>query len=175
MGNRYAYDEYGRSTYSFPSPTVTQPFGYASGYTDATGLIKFGTRYYDATLGRWTQDDPLGGQISDPRSLDPYVYAKDNPLNLVDPSGAVSFGEVLSAVESAERGCGKSASVTVSIAIASSLLGGPEVGAAEVAGSCVIGATGGILEAITGDSSAGLASDVASGFVDAANFVGNFV
>ena len=51
--NRYGYDPYGNVTTS--SATVSNPWSYASGYMDTTGLIKFGTRYYDSTTGRFTQ------------------------------------------------------------------------------------------------------------------------
>ena len=55
VADRYGYDPYGSRTYS--SGTVNNPFGYAGGYTDPTGLIKFGTRYYDPATSRWTQVD----------------------------------------------------------------------------------------------------------------------
>ena len=41
----------------------------------------FGARYYDATLGRWTQQDPSG------QDANPYAYAACNPANNVDPTG----------------------------------------------------------------------------------------
>jgi RHS repeat-associated protein len=53
----------------------------------STGLYKFGIRYYDATTGRWTQRDPVGGSLLEMVKVNPYVYAGDNPVNLVDPSG----------------------------------------------------------------------------------------
>jgi len=41
---------------------VTNPWKFAGGFLDSsTGLYKFGTRYDDPTLGRWTQQDPVGG------------------------------------------------------------------------------------------------------------------
>jgi RHS repeat-associated protein len=44
----------------------TNPWKFAAGYLDSsTGLYKFGTRYYDPTLGRWTQQDPVGGSLGD--------------------------------------------------------------------------------------------------------------
>jgi hypothetical protein len=54
-------------------------------------LYKFGTRYYDPTLGRWTQQDPVAGSLRDLNSANRYTYAGDDPVNAVDPSGRDCF------------------------------------------------------------------------------------
>ncbi len=56
----------------------------------STGLVKFGTRYYNPNLGRWTQQDPVAGSLGNPDSLNRYLYAKDDPVSVVDPSGKQS-------------------------------------------------------------------------------------
>ena len=82
----YQYDPYGNLTSSTGS--VTNPWRFAGGYFDSsTGLYKFGTRYYDAAIERWSQQDPLRGQLNDPTSLNRYLYAGDDPVNFTDPSG----------------------------------------------------------------------------------------
>jgi RHS repeat-associated protein len=82
---RYSYEPYGKPTFS---GTKTSDFQYASGYYDSqTKLVKFGARYYDPALGRWTQRDPLAGNLGDPRSLNRYAYAGCDPTNTVDPNG----------------------------------------------------------------------------------------
>ncbi len=78
----------------------TNPWRFASGYFDsATGFTKFGVRYYDATTGRWTQQDPKAGSVFDARSSNRYVYAKCDPVNVVDPGGKagwyITFGTCL--------------------------------------------------------------------------------
>ena len=60
-------------------------------YDSTTGLYKFGIRYYDPTLGRWTQQDPLGGSLFDPSTGNRYSYANNDPTNLTDPTGADSW------------------------------------------------------------------------------------
>jgi RHS repeat-associated protein len=86
VSDRYAYDPYGNVTAS--SGTVANPWQFAGGYYDAsTGLTKFGNRYYDSTSGHWTQADTLSGNLTNPQSLNRFVYAGDNPVNFVDPSG----------------------------------------------------------------------------------------
>ena len=54
---------------------------------DESGLYYFGARYYDPEIGRFITKDPDGGDVTDPQSLNPYGYVKNNPLNLVDPDG----------------------------------------------------------------------------------------
>jgi RHS repeat-associated protein len=44
-------------------------------------------RTYSSTLGRFTAVDPLNGDISNPQSLNRYVYALDDPINGADPAG----------------------------------------------------------------------------------------
>lgn len=53
------YDPFGITT-RIGSATANNPYTYASGQAQPTGLVKFGTRYYDPALGRWTQQDPIG-------------------------------------------------------------------------------------------------------------------
>jgi RHS repeat-associated protein len=80
VADRYGYDPYGNTTYK--TGTVANSLGYAGGYTDPTGLIKFGARYYDPSTARWTQVDPAATSMSSS-----YQYADSNPANETDPSG----------------------------------------------------------------------------------------
>ncbi|WP_416238179.1 RHS repeat-associated core domain-containing protein [Streptomyces mutabilis] len=68
---------------------VPQPYRYAGAYADPTGLYKMGHRYYDPTLGRFTQPDPSGQETN------PYLYAAGNPVNRTDPTGLFSFSDIL--------------------------------------------------------------------------------
>ncbi|MEK7806314.1 MAG: RHS repeat-associated core domain-containing protein, partial [Chloroflexota bacterium] len=52
-----------------------------------TGLVLFPARAYDPTLGRFLQPDPFVQDPADPQTLNRYSYVRNNPLNLVDPSG----------------------------------------------------------------------------------------
>ena len=92
----YAYDPYGatRAIGGGPSGEMNfasdNPYRYTGGYRDTeTGLYKLGARYYDPALGRFTQPDPTG---QDPH----YTYARNNPVNFVDPNGdcAAAYGSL---------------------------------------------------------------------------------
>jgi RHS repeat-associated protein len=104
VSDRYAYDPYGNVTAS--SGSVANPWQFAGGYYDAsTGLTKFGDRYYESNSGRWTQADTLAGNITDPQSLNRFVYAADDPVNLIDPSGADAWGAIVNFVEHKAISC----------------------------------------------------------------------
>jgi RHS repeat-associated protein len=83
------FDEFGNETDTLagtlPTGYVRIPFGFAGGlYDPDTGLVRFGARDYDASVGRWTEKDPIlfsGGQNNI------YVYTGNDPVNKGDPSG----------------------------------------------------------------------------------------
>ena len=69
VGNEtYQYDPYGQLIPRQPRSAAlcTNAWRFASGYYDvSTGLYKFGIRYYDPAIGRWTQRDPVGGSLQE--------------------------------------------------------------------------------------------------------------
>ncbi len=44
-------------------------------------------RFYGNAMGRWLSPDPLGGDISNPQSLNRYAYVGNDPVDFVDPFG----------------------------------------------------------------------------------------
>ncbi len=64
---------------------VPQPYRFAGGYQDPTGLYHYGARYYDPRIGRFTSPDPSG------QEKNPYLYAEGDPVNRIDPSGTLSL------------------------------------------------------------------------------------
>jgi RHS repeat-associated protein len=77
------YDVWGNIT-SDTNPGF-QPFGFAGGLYDAdTGLVHFGARDYDPTIGRWTTRDPLGFAGGDTNL---YGYVLQDPINGIDSLG----------------------------------------------------------------------------------------
>ncbi len=56
-----------------------------------TSLSYHDARYYNSSIGRFTSEDPsfltLGFNLSDPQSLNPYTYTRNNPIIYIDPTG----------------------------------------------------------------------------------------
>ncbi|HAV60902.1 MAG TPA: hypothetical protein DCY13_00870, partial [Verrucomicrobiales bacterium] len=90
----YHYDAYG-ILMNTPSGAVPNHYRYTGEQWDADlGLYYLRARFYDPQLGRfWTMDSYEGNQ-SDPLSLHKYLYAHGNPINRIDPSGHMSYGEL---------------------------------------------------------------------------------
>ncbi len=62
------------------------PQGFAGGLYDAeTGLVRFGARDYEPSIGRWTSKDPIRFDTGDAPNL--YLYVNGDPVNFIDPNG----------------------------------------------------------------------------------------
>ncbi|MDE3091956.1 MAG: RHS repeat-associated core domain-containing protein, partial [Chloroflexota bacterium] len=53
-------------------------------------LMYYGARYYDATIGRFTQPDSIIPNQFNPQSLNRYAYVRNNPVRYTDPAGHFS-------------------------------------------------------------------------------------
>ncbi len=83
VANAYGYDSYGRLLSI--SELFVQPYAYTGRELDAeSGLYYYRARYYDAQVGRFLSEDPLGFE-GDDKNL--YRYVLNNPVNFVDPLG----------------------------------------------------------------------------------------
>ena len=61
-------------------------------YDPNLGQYYLRARYYNPATGRFTQMDAWMGVDSDPITLNKYVYANVDPVNMVDPSGYFAGG-----------------------------------------------------------------------------------
>jgi RHS repeat-associated protein len=88
----YGYDTWGRTvSHTGTASTVMQ---YVGQVTDAlTGLIYLRARYYDPATAVFLSIDPLVV-----RTLSPYLYVANNPLNAWDPTGLINWGLTLGAI-----------------------------------------------------------------------------
>lgn len=87
MAQTYTYDSFGNTTNS--SGSLTNFFRYTSREFDTeTNLYYYRARYYEPSTGRFDSEDLVrfrGG-------VDFYVYAKNQPIMLRDPSGRAAWG-----------------------------------------------------------------------------------
>jgi RHS repeat-associated protein len=67
-----------------------------------TALTPF--RVFSPNIGRWHSPDPLGGDVTNPQSLNRYAYVLNNPMTLTDPLGLGS--EECSQSNEGEGDCG---------------------------------------------------------------------
>ncbi|WP_088833833.1 RHS repeat domain-containing protein [Paenibacillus tyrfis] len=84
--NQYTYDIWGNPL--TVSEQIEQPFRYSGEYWDnRTNLQFLRARWYDPSVGRFITQDPLEGQLHNPRSLNLYTYVLNNPLRYKDSTG----------------------------------------------------------------------------------------
>ena len=78
------YEPFGRATSTASAPTR---YAFTGRERDGDDLYYYRARYYDPGLARFLSEDPLGLTAG----LNPYVYAFNDPINLVDPSGLRTY------------------------------------------------------------------------------------
>ncbi|MFD3440191.1 RHS repeat-associated core domain-containing protein [Streptomyces sp. NPDC058685] len=82
--NSYSYSPRGVQR-AGTSEQVPQPYRFAGGFQDPTGLYHYAARYYDPNIGRFTSPDPSG------QEKNPYLYAEGDPVNRIDATGLLSL------------------------------------------------------------------------------------
>lgn len=78
------YEPFGRTASTASPPTR---YGFTGRERDGDDLYYYRARYYDPGLARFISEDPLGLTAG----INPYVYAFNDPINLVDPSGLRTY------------------------------------------------------------------------------------
>ncbi|MFT9497617.1 RHS repeat-associated core domain-containing protein [Anaerosolibacter sp.] len=70
---------------------IMSPYNYhgitGKEYDAKAGLMHYSSRWYDPSVGRFTQPDTYKGEIGQPQLSHPYVYVGNNPINRIDPTG----------------------------------------------------------------------------------------
>jgi RHS repeat-associated protein len=80
-----SYQPYGQNN---GTPTGTEEYEFTGKpVSQTTGLYYYGARWYDPSTGRFISQDPIKGKLSNPQTLNPYVYVVDCPTVLTDPTG----------------------------------------------------------------------------------------
>ena len=90
-----AYDAFGKplfSAYLSELKARYNIFAYTGyQYDDTTGLMYAQARYYMPEVGRFISGEAYKGAITNPQSLNWYVYCGNNPIKYVDPSGNMNY------------------------------------------------------------------------------------
>ncbi len=93
LANQYRYKPFGTDDSGFPQGTVTNSVRFAARELDnETGMYYVRSRYYDPQTGRFISEDPIGLE----GGINLYVYARNNPVNFVDPTGERCWTEAIS-------------------------------------------------------------------------------
>ena len=93
----YDYDGFGEMLSS--SGSSTNNYLYTGEQFDGdAGFYYLRARYYDQSSGRFLGMDPYGGSMHEPMTLHRYLYAGDNPVMNVDPSGEMSIGSLMAGI-----------------------------------------------------------------------------
>jgi RHS repeat-associated protein len=94
--DRFDYEAFGRTYRRDGGSDVSFLFG-GEQLDSSVGLYYLRARYLDPSNGRFLSSDPFSGIISEPLSLNKYLYAHANPVNLVDPTGRYATAKDTSA------------------------------------------------------------------------------
>ena len=94
--DRYSYDAFG-ALRSRAGGTVNAYLYRAQEYDATDDLYNLRARRYDADTGRFLSRDPIFGAARMPQTLNPYLYALNDPVNRWDPSGKAFLADCAAA------------------------------------------------------------------------------
>lgn len=86
---RYRYDAWGNILQE--TATVNQPFRFASYFYEPDAKLYYlANRWYSPSIGRFLSPDPILPTSVAPQEWNAYAYAKNDPVNRIDPMGLQS-------------------------------------------------------------------------------------
>ena len=94
----YAYDPFGKELDSSDTDS-DNPFrflGEFGGYTESEALVFLRNRFYAPDMGRFLTRDPAGAAFDNTQLLNLYLYASNNPVTFIDPTGLSAIADNLS-------------------------------------------------------------------------------
>jgi len=90
----YEYDAFGNS-WTDSGNTPNEFLYQGEEYDSDLGLYDLRARYMNPMTGRFLSRDPEDGDFSAPAKLHKYLYASDDPVNNIDPSGREAFANTI--------------------------------------------------------------------------------
>ena len=93
----YYYDAFG-VTLATEGSTENDYLFTGEQYDAGLGNYYLRARYYDSSVGRFTQQDTWMGRSYDPKSLHKYLYTHSAPVNFIDPTGYFSLSSIGAAI-----------------------------------------------------------------------------
>lgn len=99
LANQYVYTPFGTKTGE--TETLSNDFEFVGKYGvmhEDNNLLFMRARFYEQNTGRFLSKDPIVGEFNSPQSLHHYIYAANNPLVNIDPSGLYDWGLLASGV-----------------------------------------------------------------------------
>lgn len=90
LQTQYTYEPFGVTTQT--GLISTSSYKFTGREDDGSGLTYYRARYYHPRLQRFIAEDPIGFLGGD---VNLYAYVRNNPVNLVDPSGELALAGAL--------------------------------------------------------------------------------
>jgi len=81
------YKAWGEERYSSGNSSTNYTYTGQYSYASDFGLMYYGARWYDDTLGRFSSADTIIPGTGNPQAWDRYAYVHNNPLAYTDPTG----------------------------------------------------------------------------------------
>ena len=86
------YYPYGRIRYQETKKDLSYYKFTGKELDEESDLFYFGARYYDPVVCRFISVDPLEAKYYKPQDFNMYGYCRNNPVNLIDPTGLETSG-----------------------------------------------------------------------------------
>jgi len=97
--NRYTYNPFGEDLTAEIEEAIANPFKFTGQFYDAEiAQYYLRARMYDPYLSRFISIDPVRGVFTEPLTLHKYLYCLNDPINMWDPEGEYSLGQVMTGI-----------------------------------------------------------------------------